>query len=348
MDLSIIIITHKRPVLLQACLNSLRQTNVRILKKFELIVVLNGEDNESLSLLNDHSLSPQIITLPSPLTPAAARNLAAKQARAPWLLFLDDDTEVPFNYIGLGLNYLELHPDIDVLGGPEAIHPLANIWEKNWSLALSSPLLTAHTTLRHQSTHLDPFETDERAFILCALWFRRSLFSEEGFAFDPHFFRNEENVLLFHLKENGKKLVYHPVLSVIHRKRTNLYYALRGVFFSGHYRAQSIVEQRSHLPWLFLTPSLALLLAFIFLISAQMILKFLILCYLILILFFALQVASYNIFNGLMISLLHPPIHLAYGLGQWYFFLKKLLRIKKDAEPISEASNSSVLKYFFE
>lgn len=312
MTLSIVIITRSRRQLLEKCLQSLARSSYQ---NFQLIVGINGPDLESSQLLEDHPLRPTILSLEQAVPPAEARNRALTHCYNEYVLFLDDDTELPVDYLKQGLHFAISHPDIDVFGGPDAVHPKASIVEKSWSLALRSPLLTAHTRKRHHAHGERPRPCDETSLILCAMWFKRSLFTEEAFYFDPHYFRNEENILLYHLAARGKKIYYHPELAIIHRKRSKLSLALRGVFYSGYFRAQSIGQKQCARAWPFMVPTLAMLSFFPLLYFFPSFFVALIFSYL-----FAIAVTSFyyserTASSFSLVAVIHPLVHISYGLG---------------------------------
>ena len=88
---SVVIPTRGRPTTLQRAVKSvLNQT----LRQLEVIVVVDGEDSESvagLESLSDARLC--ILTLPESVGGAEARNIGLRKAHADWIAFLDDDDE---------------------------------------------------------------------------------------------------------------------------------------------------------------------------------------------------------------------------------------------------------------
>lgn len=88
---SVVIPTKGRPIIvLRAVKSALNQT----LRQLEVIVVVDGEDSESvagLESLSDTRL--RVLTLPKSLGGAEARNVGVREAHADWIAFLDDDDE---------------------------------------------------------------------------------------------------------------------------------------------------------------------------------------------------------------------------------------------------------------
>lgn len=317
-NLSIIIITYQRIELLRKCLDSLTP---QWPSHCQLIVVVNGVDADSSDYLRQSPLAPQLIELAKGIAPAEARNRALELAKGDMVLFLDDDVELPSHYIHTGLDFLLQHPQIDVLGGPDASCTRGPFLELLMGQALRSPLMTAHTRFRHKPKAQAGFCSEE-SLILCALWFRRHIFDQLNFKFDSRFFRNEENVLLYQLKHAGKSLYYLPSLEVIHHKRTSLSQLMRGVFYSGHFRAKSLALGFSDKSLLFFTPVSALIIFLLTAIFSAQHALYLLLIYATVTLLAALRVSQSRLLLGIWI--IHPLIHLSYALGFAHFAVKSV------------------------
>lgn len=90
-ELSVIIPSHNRRALLQACLKSFERQVVGA-EKFEVIVVLDGSTDGTAEMLSDLDPSFSLSVLTQPQSGAsAARNTGAGGAKGPVLLFVDDD-----------------------------------------------------------------------------------------------------------------------------------------------------------------------------------------------------------------------------------------------------------------
>jgi len=228
---SVIIVTYKRPSALKLCLDSLQKYSGHF--SGQIIVVINGEDKESELLLEDWNC--QVVILKKSKSPAQARNLAAHFAQNPWLLFLDDDIQIPASYFSVAHEIFKKYPTgLDIFGGPDHTPLEANQFEQALGLALSSPMATAHTFKRHQSKG-DLEKGSESKFILCHLWIRREIFKTVNF--DERFVRNEENVLLFNLARS--KMLYSPELFVYHKRKAEFIKLFPAVFSSGAHRIKS-------------------------------------------------------------------------------------------------------------
>jgi len=88
---SVILTTIKRPVLVQRALKSaLKQT----LSDIEIVVVIDGPDPETVSVLEEVRDSRlRVLPLSENVGLAEARNVGVRNAIAEWVAFLDDDDE---------------------------------------------------------------------------------------------------------------------------------------------------------------------------------------------------------------------------------------------------------------
>lgn len=244
--ISVVIVTYQRPQALAACLKSLQEQQGNF--HLEVLVVLNGPDQEAEAFLSAKQC--KTIVLNKRETPAMARNIAGHFAQGTWLLFLDDDVELPQNYFSKAQELLNSQNDrIDVLGGPDQTPPTANEFERALGLALSSPMSTAHTFKRHQKEGRN-LQGSESTFILCHLWIKREVFKSVGF--DERFFRNEENVLLFNLRQH--QMLYSPDLFVYHERKSDFLKLFPAVFSSGRHRVKSFFLYPKSFKPLFLLP----------------------------------------------------------------------------------------------
>ena len=133
------------------------------------------------------------------VSPAEARNIALRNVRDGYVLFLDDDIELPENYFHDALFILNKYNPC-VLGGPDRIPEKSTFLQKIFSMAIESFDVTFHTRSRHVSSSItDKYivkNVGENSLILCNLWIHSKYFLEQKLTFDNNLWRNEENVLL--------------------------------------------------------------------------------------------------------------------------------------------------------
>lgn len=243
MDFSIVIVTYNRKKYLERCLDSIRLNSSTDLR-FETIVIFNGESSYFNSICNKYS-ECKCYYIPA-TTPAEARNKGVEKCSGRLIFFLDDDCHLPANYF----SRVPFHEAWDVLGGPDMTPPDASSFEESLGLALSSPLCMGLTYKRHTlESKKEAKESDETSLILCNLWFKRTLFLDEGFRFSSDLFRCEENYLLKLLKEKGKILYYASSLGVYHTRKRDLRSLSLSIMKSGECRVKNFskLPQRKEL-----------------------------------------------------------------------------------------------------
>lgn len=314
---TIIIPTFKRQAFLQSCLDSI----LKQVSEIEIIVVVNGTDESTVELLKNYDVT---ILITKGITPGEARNRGVEIARGEIIGFLDDDIELSENYF-INLDaILSKYPKACVFGGPDQTFPFASHWEQAIGLTLTSPLATAKTSYRHLRGEVEVSDASEEYLILCNLWVKREVFTNEKFSFDNRLFRNEENVLLFQLKKAKKQLIYSPNLYVFHHRKGNLQSLIKAVSSSGYYRCLSFILYPSQISFHYMIPSLFLI-------------YLLLLCFN-LSTFFLLPIILYatiNVLFSFRISLNHKThryllriifiqllINISYGLGFIYSLLR--------------------------
>lgn len=311
---SIIIPTFQRPVFLKACLDSIFQQ----INEIEVIVIVNGQDLNSLELLKSYDV--KVLTTNS-VTPGEARNIAIKVAQGDIIGFLDDDIELSDNYFTNLELLIQKYPDADVLGGPDQTFLTASKLEKAIGITLTSPLATAKTNHRHLRGEVELHDAKEEHLILCNLWIKKAIFEIEKFYFDNRLYRNEENVLLHQLKNNNKQLIYSPNLYVFHHRKADLKKLIRAVSSSGYFRLMSFIYYPDQFSVHYLVPSIFLvyliLLVLLFpLISSSLFLLPLVLYVILNIsLSIKLSINYQSLVILFRIIFIHFVINISYGVG---------------------------------
>jgi glycosyltransferase involved in cell wall biosynthesis len=337
MKFSIIIVTYKRTELLRKCLDSIFNNEVDGLESIQIII--NGDDFETIGFLEKFRHKKINFYQIKKTTPARARNIAIKHTseKLDYFFFIDDDAQLPLDYFIKAKKALLSNHEIDVLGGPDATHPMASDAEKSIGICLKSPFAMGETYFRHHSSQecVEIIPADEKKVILCNLWVKRRVFEKYNLYFDEYFFRNEENTFLESLK--SKHVYYSQSLYVYHKRKESLFLLGRAVFWSGYYRVKSFQKYRDSFRLIYLVP----LIFFIYVLSIPLVgLWFPLILYIILNLFFALFLTLkwfHEVSHGSVLFVhliyLQPCIHLYYGLGTLFSVLSILgekIGIKKD------------------
>lgn len=136
---SIIVPTRDRPRALASCLQSLTALDTPR-ARFEVIVVDDGSEPSMAFVAGrfEDALTLTYVRQPTPLGPAAARNLGAEHARGSLLVFTDDDCTATPGWITAFEQADAAQPDgWSLLGGP-----VANALPENMFSAASQQLIS--------------------------------------------------------------------------------------------------------------------------------------------------------------------------------------------------------------
>ncbi|MCX5712071.1 MAG: glycosyltransferase family 2 protein [Candidatus Omnitrophica bacterium] len=109
---SIVIVNYNARAYINACLDSVLKTRY---DNFEIVVVDNGSQDESVKYLNEAvNINPRIkcVFNNSNLGPSVARNIGAEKTRGKYIAFLDNDTLVDSGWLNEPVRLFETSPDI--------------------------------------------------------------------------------------------------------------------------------------------------------------------------------------------------------------------------------------------
>jgi glycosyltransferase involved in cell wall biosynthesis len=242
--LSVLIVTHRREKLLERCLRSTLEAAVAYGQELELVVDVNGKDQESTEALKRFEPVARSLGIAfrhreveEALSPAGARNRALADARGEWVFFADDDIVLPRGIFTAFARLLERFPDAIALGGPNLTPPGSSIFQRASGLALASKLATWQSQPRYRASG-EPRACGEESLILCNLFVKRGALG--GSPFHDTLKCGEENWLIRHLSLSGKPVIYAPELSVWHERRKTLEGFARQLFWYGYGRGQNL------------------------------------------------------------------------------------------------------------
>ncbi|MCA1651988.1 MAG: glycosyltransferase family 2 protein, partial [Acidobacteria bacterium] len=225
MDLSIIIVNWNSRDILRQCLASIAAhvpgTDV------EIIVIDSGSFDGCDAMLHEHYPAVRFIQIGSNLGFAKANNVAAKEARGKYLLFLNPDTEVVGDAIDILRRALETLPGSGIAGSrllnsngtvqtsciqpfPTILNqllnsePLRRWWPKSrlWGMA---PLFDLTSKPR-----------EVEGVSGACLMVRRATFVEVGAFSEDYFMYAEDMDLAYKVRQAGYTSYYVPAATVIH------------------------------------------------------------------------------------------------------------------------------------
>lgn len=198
LDVSVVVPTHGRPVLLARCLLALREQSLDRWR-YEIIVVSDGRDEETQALLaaitSQTAAVVRYFSLPRARGPAAARNAGWHAARAPVVAFTDDDTIPARDWLAKGLRAMTA--DVEAVWGRVVV-----------------PLPSDPTDYEFDTGHLA-----HAGFVTANCFCRRSALERVG-GFDERFrlaWREDSDLFFSLLAGNGTvqpapaAIVVHPV-----------------------------------------------------------------------------------------------------------------------------------------
>ena len=322
---SIILVTYKRCDLIKICLREISlQLNNR--DDWEILLVVNGNDQKTVSHLQKY---PWINAFQiSATSPAQARNILIKEAKGEYLCFLDDDAMPCKDYFKTAVEFISNYCEVDVFGGPDTVFPDASFFERTVGMAILSPLATATTRLRHKKKDHGLILTgNETKLILCNLWCKRNIFTQEGYLFDKRFFRNEENILLWQLEKAGKDIKYLPFLYVFHRKKRDLKSFISAVVRSGRNRLKGCFLYPKSFNFIYFIPMIFVLYIFGLPLTKGLIPWSLLMAYFVLLIFFTARITVKHKKRLLFLPvfMMQIVINMSYGLA-FYIELSSQLR----------------------
>jgi GT2 family glycosyltransferase len=118
-EITVAVPSHERALRLRWLLNALEEQTLGR-ERFEVIVCFDDAGEETRRLLDAHPVRPRAIRLaPGTGRPARQRNAAWRAARAPAVLFTDDDCRPPSDWLERALAAVRAHPGAVVQGAVE-------------------------------------------------------------------------------------------------------------------------------------------------------------------------------------------------------------------------------------
>lgn len=230
-ELSIVIVNYNAAEYLKPCLDSVIVSNPEI--SLEVIVVDNGSTDNSTELMGSQYPSIKLIHNKNNFGYAVANNRALNLVRGQYILLLNPDTVLPPNCLRKLIDFLNLHPDIGMIG-PKLIRA-DGAFDHACRRQFPSPLdiyfrllgldrlFPSSKLFGHYSlTYLDPNISGEvdcisGAFMLVT----RKGFCEVGLL-DERFFMYAEDIDWAHrFKLAGWKVYYLAQVEVLHHKRAS-------------------------------------------------------------------------------------------------------------------------------
>jgi glycosyltransferase involved in cell wall biosynthesis len=146
--------------------------------------------------------------------PATRRNRAVSEALGEILAFLDDDAVADPRWLATACAYLDLHPEVLALGGPDPAPPDSSPAELISDTLLSTRWIGSGVAAHENRQGIFPVKTPND-IALVNLFVRRSAFT----AFDESVGYIAEDTAMLEPLVNRKAVVYNHEVRVYHRRR---------------------------------------------------------------------------------------------------------------------------------
>lgn len=299
--------------------------------KFSIVITYLKEGSpevlDSIRKMDYPKKDYEVLCLPGPGSPSIYRNKGADKGKSKIIAFIDDDAMVHKDLLKNAEQFFKEHPEVDIVGGPQ----LTPLDEKGFALisgyALSSKFGGWNTSSRYEKKKLN-LDADDTFLTTAVMFCKKNIFKKVRF--DENLFPGEDSKFVKEAKEAGLKVAYSPDLIVYHRRRPTLKKFVKQIFNYGKVaHSRETIFGLIKKPF-FLVPSLFLIYLLwiaemkIFfhndslLMFAPLFLYF----FLDLIFSFSESLRNKNLFAMFPLLFIFPILHLSYGWGIIYGFLK--------------------------
>jgi succinoglycan biosynthesis protein ExoA len=261
--------------------------------------------------------------------PARQRNAAIAVARGTILFFFDDDVILKPDIIRRMLGFYD-DARISIVGGPNLTPDSDSFLQKCFGHVMSSFFATAQMSTRYKPSGHER-EATEKNLILCNISGRADCLKQNPF--NETLYPAEENELFNRLHSKGFRLIYDPHSIVYHSRRPSIRKFAKQNFGYGRGRAEQMWLQPSTFDPLFLTPLMFTLYAaalgtglLMRWIPSSVVLPALLpmiaYCVIAAAVSLGTALAQRSLRTFFTMPLLFPFVHLPYGAGMLYGFLR--------------------------
>ncbi len=313
--------------------------------KFTLVIPVAPERNAEIieSIKNlDYPNNKFHVVVAKGFNPSENRNKGIMKARGEIVVFLDDDAIIESDYLNNVEEFFSNHPEVDIVGGPQLTPINDRGFAKISGYGLSSRFGAWKLSNRY-SGNKEILDADETSITSANLICKKKVFGKVKF--DENIFPGEDPKFIADAKKMGYRVAYSPEIVVYHRRRPTLNSFVKQIFNYGMVRP----KKESFLTTLkmpfFFIPSLF----FIYLVlligslivnpsitgnvigfretglSLELFWFLPLIIYVLLALFFSFydSIKNGDIRAFLVLFLVYPIIHLSYGAGMIYGYLRE-------------------------
>lgn len=211
---SIIIVNYNTEKLLEDCLSSIYEKTSGI--RFETIVIDNNSTNGSINNLIKKYPTVIFHFAGENLGFGKANNLGATMASGKYLFFLNPDTLLLNNAVGILADYMESHPKTGICGGNmyrKDMNPASSLYNTDF---LTYEYKIIFNIKRTPGFNYSKIPKEVKVIVGADLLIRKDIFDDLK-GFDPDFFMYFEEVeLCYRVRKTGYKIVSVPDAEIIH------------------------------------------------------------------------------------------------------------------------------------
>jgi len=226
-ELSVVIVSYNGRDYLQRCLRSLLEHAWGL--EYEVVVVDNASQDGSADMVAEEFPSVRLLRRPTNAGLSIALNQGIRLSGGDMTVLLNPDVELRGNPFPAMARYLRDHPEVGILG-PRILDddgslqlscrrfPTFSVVFFNRYSLLTRLLPRNPISTRYLMTDFDHSGTAEVDWLSLACWMApRRLFDEVGFLDEGYFLYNEDVDFCQRVHRAGRKVVYFPEVSVVHR-----------------------------------------------------------------------------------------------------------------------------------
>jgi GT2 family glycosyltransferase len=213
---SIVSINYDQPVVTCEMLDSLRKVTY---PNFETIIVENGSPTKKPDQIRDNYPEAKLIISKENLGFAGGNNIGLKEVKGDYILLLNNDTEVPADFLDSMVDLMESNPEIGIVS-PKIYY----FHEKNvLQYAGTSPIDPITSRGRHYGNkEKDEGQFDEVTETYyphgACMMFRKSILEELGLLYEGYFLYYEEYDFTERVRKAGYKIYFQPNSYILHKE----------------------------------------------------------------------------------------------------------------------------------
>jgi len=231
LDISIVILNYNSIGFLEKALASIERSDLQGLK-IEIVVVDNASKDDSIKVIQEKYPEVRLIVSETNRGFAAGNNLARKEVKGKYLLFLNPDTEINPDTLYKVYGFMENHEDVGVAssrlvlangdldysshrGFPTPLNAFFYFFTPLARLFPRTKMFTGYTQ-GWKLSDPNPHEVDS---ISGAFFFvRKKAADEVGWWDEDYFWYGEDLEFCFNLKEKGWRVMFLSDVSTLHHK----------------------------------------------------------------------------------------------------------------------------------